>query len=261
MTILDTIAAHKKEEVALKKSLVPAGALRDFPLFNRETQSLKASLKARSYGIIAEHKRRSPSRSVINQKVPLPEVVKGYQDAGAGGISILTDSTFFGGSLEDLLLARACTGLPLLRKEFILEPYQILEAKAYGADAILLIAALLESDRIAELSEVARDLGLEVLLEIHDAGELDRCPPESADLIGVNNRNLKTFEVSLQTSRDLAEAIPKSALAVSESGLGSPEDILELSGLGYHGFLMGESFMKESDPGFAVRTLLNRLEA
>lgn len=260
MNILDTIAAHKKEEIALKKSLVPDSALRDSPLFQRETHSLKASLKARSFGIIAEHKRRSPSRAVINQKVPLSQVVRGYEKAGAGGISILTDSTFFGGSLEDLLMARACTALPLLRKEFILDPYQILEARAYGADAILLIAALLEGDKIAELSGIARELGLEVLVEVHSGEELDRCPAGSADLIGVNNRNLKTFEVSLQTSRDLIGSIPKNVLAVSESGLGSAGDLMELSNLGYRGFLMGESFMKESDPGVAVKTLLKKLQ-
>lgn len=259
MNILDRIAAHKAREIALKKQLIPEAQLRQYPLFGRGTASLTASLKERPFGIIAEHKRRSPSRAVINQAVALPDVVLGYERAGAGGISVLTDSTFFGGSLEDLLLARASTQLPLLRKEFILEPYQIAEAKAYGADAVLLIAALLDTETIGKLSGNARDLGMEVLLEVHNAEELKACPPGAADLIGVNNRNLKTFEVDLDTSRSLAGQIPEDVLKVSESGLGAASDIRELKSLGYRGFLMGESFMKQEDPGAALSTLLKTL--
>ncbi len=260
MTILDRIAKHKRREIALKKAVIPESRLREYPLFERPVSSLKASLASRPFGIIAEHKRRSPSKAVINQKVALPDVIEGYDQAGAGGISVLTDGTFFGGSLEDLVLARACTQLPLLRKEFILDSYQITEAKAHGADAILLIAALLDTEEIGTLSEAARALGMEVLLEVHDKEELLKCPADSADLMGVNNRNLKTFEVSLDTSRTLAGQIPDGVLRISESGLGKASDIIDLKGHGYGGFLMGESFMKHEDPGFALAALLKDLE-
>ena len=260
MSILDRIAAQKRREIALKKQLIPEENLREYPLFNRPVHSLRASLQERPFGIIAEHKRRSPSREVINQKVALPDVVTGYDRAGAAGISVLTDGTFFGGSLEDLVLARACTALPLLRKEFILDPYQITEARAHGADAILLIAALLEPGEMETLSQAARDLNLEVLLEVHDKEELFRCPEGSADLIGVNNRNLKTFEVRLETSMELAASIPEGVLRVSESGLGEASDIHRLREKGYHGFLMGESFMKQQDPGKALGNLLEILQ-
>jgi indole-3-glycerol phosphate synthase len=256
MNILDRIIQDKKAEVGLKKKLVPEAALEGFGLISRETRSLKTSLLSRATGIIAEHKRRSPSRAVINQGCTVTEVVKGYEKAGAAGISVLTDGKYFGGSLEDLLLARASTDLPLLRKEFIVDPYQVLEAKAYGADAILLIAAVLSETDLASLCEKAHSLELEVLLEVHNGGELEKSLNAGADLIGVNNRNLKTFEVSLQTSRDLVNRIPHTVGKVSESGLGSPDQLRELKALGYHGFLMGESFMKEKDPGAALAALL-----
>ncbi len=259
--ILDRIAAHKRVEVALKKEMLPAAQLREFPLFSRETTSLAASLKNRPFGIIAEHKRRSPSRAAINLNVALPDVVQGYTRAGAGGISVLTDGTFFGGSLDDLLQARACTDLPLLRKEFILDPYQLLEAKAYGADAILLIAAMLDSKTLGNLAAAARELGMEVLLEVHSAEEWEACPSGAADLVGVNNRNLKTFEVSLDTSRDLSTKIPDTLVRVSESGLAQPTDLRELKELGYDGFLIGETFMKESDPGIALEAFLKNCSA
>ncbi|MDG1570722.1 indole-3-glycerol phosphate synthase TrpC [Robiginitalea sp. M366] len=259
MNILQQIAADKRREITLKKTCVPEAQLRGSALFSMPTRSLKASLEARPFGIIAEHKRRSPSREVINQSVPLPAVVGGYDAAGAGGVSVLTDGTYFGGSLEDLLLARATTDLPLLRKEFILDPYQLLEARAYGADAILLIAALLPAERVTALTHEAHELGLEVLLEVHDQEELDDNLECGADLFGVNNRNLKTFEVSLKTSRQLAPHIPEGALKVSESGLDRPEELRELHALGYRGFLMGERFMKHEDPGRALELFLQTL--
>ncbi len=259
MNILERIAAHKRREIELKKQVVPESQLRDAALFSRPTQSLKASLGAQNFGIIAEHKRRSPSRAVINQQTPLTEIISGYDQGGAAGISVLTDGTFFGGSLEDLLQARALTELPLLRKEFILDPYQLLEARAHGADAILLIAALLTRAEMEALSAAAHALDLEVLLEVHDREELERSPAGAVDMIGVNNRNLKTFEVSLDTSRELVGAIPSSALAVSESGLGDPAQLRELSSLGFRGFLMGETFMKEPDPGKALSGFLKSM--
>ncbi|MDC6354707.1 MULTISPECIES: indole-3-glycerol phosphate synthase TrpC [unclassified Robiginitalea] len=261
MNILDRIAATKREEIALKQQVVPEARLRDSALMQREPASMKASLSARSYGIIAEHKRRSPSRAVINQALTVQQVVRGYTAGGAGAVSVLTDGTYFGGSLEDLLLARAVTDLPLLRKEFILEPYQVLEARAHGADAILLIAALLEPGQIEALAGQAQELGMEVLLEVHDREELDKSPLGSADMIGVNNRNLKTFEVDLATSHSLAGLIPDTALRITESGLGKPGELRELRDSGYRGFLMGESFMKQDDPGKALKAFLKTLEA
>lgn len=261
MNILDRIAATKREEIALKQQVVPEARLRDSALMERKPVSMKASLSARAYGIIAEHKRRSPSRAVINQALTVQQVVRGYTAGGAGAVSVLTDGTYFGGSLEDLLLARAVTDLPLLRKEFILEPYQVLEARAHGADAILLIAALLEAGQIETLAGQARELGMEVLLEVHDRKELEGAPLGSADMIGVNNRNLKTFEVDLATSHSLAGLIPDTALRITESGLGRPGELRELRDSGYRGFLMGESFMKEEDPGRALESFLKTLEA
>ncbi len=245
----------------MKKKCVPEAQLRGNALFTRPTHSMKASLQSRPFGIIAEHKRRSPSRAVINQSVALPAVVTGYEKAGAGAVSVLTDGTYFGGSLDDLVLARACTDLPLLRKEFMLDPYQVIEARAYGADAILLIAALLSRPEIENLGGLAHELGMEVLLEVHSAEELEAALVPGLDLIGVNNRNLKTFEVSLDTSRHLATLIPDTALRISESGLGDAAQLRELKALGYDGFLMGESFMKQPDPGAALAGFLNQLSA
>jgi indole-3-glycerol phosphate synthase len=260
MNILHQIILDKKAEVALKKSVMPEAALEDFGLVSRKTRSLKEALLGRPAGIIAEHKRRSPSRAVINQACSVSRVVKGYEKAGAAGISVLTDGKYFGGSLEDLLLARASTDIPLLRKEFIVDPYQILEAKAYGADAILLIAAVLTESDLNALSEKAHSLGLEVLLEVHSGAELTKSLKAGADLIGVNNRNLKTFEVSLDISRELVTRIPDTVGKVSESGLDSPSQLQELKSIGYDGFLMGETFMKEKDPGAALAALLTEID-
>ncbi|WP_445382736.1 indole-3-glycerol phosphate synthase TrpC [Robiginitalea sp. IMCC43444] len=259
MNILDRIAADKKEEVRLKKKVVPLESLRETALFMRDSVSLKTALQDKGFGIIAEHKRRSPSRAVINQDCSVKEVVSGYEKAGAAGISVLTDGKYFGGSLEDLLLARATTSLPILRKEFMIDSYQLTEARAYGADAILLIAALLSPGQIADLAAEAQVLGLEVLVEIHGALELEAALQAGVDMIGVNNRNLKTFEVSLDTSRNLASAIPDAYLKISESGLGSADQLQELKAFGYQGFLMGESFMKEKDPGAALSAFVKPL--
>ncbi|MBC2839116.1 indole-3-glycerol phosphate synthase TrpC [Robiginitalea sp. SC105] len=259
MNILERIAATKRQEIALKRKVVPESQLGASALMDRVPVSMKASLLSRPFGIIAEHKRRSPSRSVINQSLSVGEVVRGYEAGGAGAVSVLTDATYFGGSLEDLQLARAATTLPLLRKEFILDPYQVLEARAHGADAILLIAALLEPAEIRQLSDSARRLGLEVLLEVHDLDELRAAPADAADMIGVNNRNLKTFDVDLATSHNLAPHIPETALRITESGLGNPGELRALRESGYRGFLMGETFMKQQDPGKALRTFLKDL--
>ncbi|MBN2868254.1 MAG: indole-3-glycerol-phosphate synthase, partial [Flavobacteriaceae bacterium] len=200
MNILDKITADKRKEVNLKKSLIPVIQLEQSVLFERQTISLAEQLKNSASGIIAEHKRRSPSKATINQNLNVQDVAKGYKNAGVCGMSILTDSKYFGGSLDDLLIARASCSLPLLRKEFIIDEYQIIEAKAHGADVILLIAAILSQKEIKQFSQLAKQLQLDVLLEVHNEEELHKSIIPSIDMLGVNNRNLKTFEVSLETS-------------------------------------------------------------
>lgn len=259
MNILDRIISDKKREVFLKKSIIPVSQLENSVFFERETNSLSQKLKTSSTGIIAEHKRRSPSKSVINQAFTTEEVVKGYENAGACGISILTDGKYFGGSLDDLLLAKASVNIPLLRKEFIVDEYQILEAKAYGADLILLIAAVLTPKEIKIFSEIAKKINLEVLLEVHNQEELEKSIMPSLDLIGVNNRNLKTFEVSTGFSKQLAPQIPNNFVKISESGISSIETISELKSYGYKGFLIGENFMKTENPGEAAKKFIKQI--
>lgn len=259
MNILDKIIIDKKREVVLKKNIIPVSQLESSVFFNKETISLRTNLVNSNSGIIAEHKRRSPSKAAINYDFTVEEVTKGYENAGACGISVLTDGKYFGGSLDDLLLARASVNVPLLRKEFIVDEYQILEAKAHGADLILLIAAVLTRDEIKSLSEFAKSLNLEVLLEVHNLEELHKSIMPSLDLIGVNNRNLKTFEVSLDFSKDLAAHIPDDFVKVSESGISSVAAIQELKPYGYKGFLIGENFMKTDNAGAAATEFIQQL--
>ncbi|MDO4230052.1 MAG: indole-3-glycerol phosphate synthase TrpC [Capnocytophaga sp.] len=244
MTILDRIVADKYKEINLKKSIIPISQLEKSVLFNREIYSLVANLRNSSTGIIAEHKRRSPSKSVINQNLNCFELVDAYAKAGVSGISVLTDGKYFGGSLDDLLVARATCQLPILRKDFVIDEYQIYEAKSYGADVILLIAAALTRSQIKELVAVAKALHLEVLLEVHNQEELEKAMMPELDMLGVNNRDLKTFEVSLDVSKSLSQQIPDDFVKVSESGISKIENILELKKYGYQGFLIGENFMK-----------------
>jgi indole-3-glycerol phosphate synthase len=259
MNILDQIIIDKKREVVLKKSIIPVSQLENSVLFGSKTVSLSKNLRNSKSGIIAEHKRRSPSKSIINQDFTVEEVVKGYESAGVCGISVLTDGKYFGGSLDDLLLARASVNVPLLRKEFIVDEYQILEAKAHGADVILLISAVLTREEIKHLSEFAQSLALEVLLEVHNLEELEKAIMPSLDMIGVNNRNLKTFEVSLDFSKELALHIPNEFVKVSESGISSIEAIRELQPYGYQGFLIGENFMKTDNAGESARKFISKL--
>lgn len=260
MNILEKIFADKKKEVALKQSLIPISQLEQSVLFKRKSPSLSSKLKNSNTGIIAEHKRRSPSKSIINHDLNVDQVATGYKEAGVCGMSVLTDGKYFGGSLDDLLLARAAVDIPLLRKEFIFDPYQIIEAKAYGADVILLIAAILDKQQIKSLSETAKSIGLEVLLEVHNNEELQKSIMPSIDLLGVNNRNLKTFDVSLQTSKSLAELIPDDFVKVSESGISSTEAIKELQPFGFKGFLIGENFMKTDHPGASAKSFISQLQ-
>ncbi len=259
MNILDHIIKDKRKEVALKKALIPVSQLERSVLFARDTLSLAKALRSSPAGIIAEHKRRSPSKSVINQSLNVQDVAKGYENAGVCGMSVLTDGKYFGGALDDLLLARASCNLPLLRKEFIIDNYQIWEAKAHGADVILLIAAILTITEIKQFSELAKQLQLEVLLEVHNEAELHKSIMPSLDMLGVNNRNLKTFEVSLETSKALSSLIPDDFVKVSESGISSIEAIKELQPYGYQGFLIGENFMKTDNPGASATQFINDL--
>ncbi|MCC2599608.1 indole-3-glycerol phosphate synthase TrpC [Sphingobacterium sp. FBM7-1] len=260
MTILDKIIEKKKIEVAEAKQRVSLEELERYPLFDRTCYSLKESiLDPERTGIIAEYKRASPSKGLINGTSTVQEVVRSYQDAGASAISVLTDSDFFQGSLSDLEAARAVLQIPLLRKEFIIDVYQIAEAKAYGADIILLIAACLDSEEIETYADYAKSLGLNVLLEVHNEEELQRSFFESIDAIGVNNRNLKDFVVDLNHSYDLVKQIPDSYIKVSESGISDPKTIQALRNAGFQGFLIGENFMKTEDPGRAIKEFISQL--
>lgn len=259
MTILDKITDYKRKEVAAKKEAIPVRLLEKFPLFSKETKSLAAALRISNTGIIAEHKRRSPSKSVINDNVLLHEVVSGYEKAGASGISVLTDSNFFGGSLDDLLLAEKTVSIPILRKEFIVDPYQIYEAKAYGADAILLIAACLSAEELKQLSHLAKKLKLDVLLEVHDLEELQKSLLPNVDMIGVNNRNLKNFKVNIDISKKLSKEIPADFVKISESGISDVATIQDLKTYGFEGFLIGENFMKTENPGETAKQFIKNL--
>lgn len=259
MNILDQIVKDKHKEVALKKSLIPIQSLERVPFFDNKTLSLVKKLKASNSGIIAEFKRRSPSKSIINDTALVDDVAIGYELAGVCGMSILTDEIYFGGTLDDLITARQSCKLPLLRKEFIIDTYQIIEAKAFGADVILLIAAILTKSEIKMFSELAKSLQLEVLLEVHNEEELHTSIMPSIDMIGVNNRNLKTFEVSLDISKKLSSIIPNDFVKVSESGISSAEAIINLKTYGYQGFLIGENFMKTDNPGESSKEFIKSL--
>lgn len=261
MNILDKIISHKKQEVAQLKLEVSIRKLIGSPNFNRSTNSLKAALTAAdSNGIIAEFKRRSPSKGIINDKVLVGEVAEGYLKANVAGLSILTDTEFFGGSMVDLIHARVINeSKPILRKDFIVDGFQIVEAKAIGADAILLIAACLTKEEIKNYGKLAEDLGLEVLYEIHSEAELDKIELDGK-IIGINNRNLKTFQVDLENAVSLAEKIPNTCIKVSESGISDPKIIMGLRELGFQGFLIGENFMKSEDPGFTCQQFINQLK-
>ncbi|TRZ41470.1 indole-3-glycerol phosphate synthase TrpC [Robertkochia solimangrovi] len=260
MNILDRIIADKRKEVALRSSLIPIKQLEASALFDRKINALSDRLRNSESGIIAEHKRRSPSKAVINQQLNVQDVATGYQRAGVCGMSVLTDVKYFGGAIDDLLIARAAVEIPLLRKEFIIDPYQLFEAKAYGADVILLIAAVLTTREMQDLAKLASELQLEVLLEVHDLEELQRSLIPEVAMIGVNNRNLKTFEVSLDTSRSLASHIPDSFVKVSESGISDTASIAGLRDYGYRGFLIGENFMKTEDPGKNAGEFISQLQ-
>ena len=263
MTILDKIIAEKRREVARREAETPAAALARMPLFTRPVLSARAALTAAgSSGIIAEFKRRSPSKGVINGTAAAGTTTAGYAAAGAAVLSVLTDEPFFGGTPADLTAARAaCPTTPILRKDFIISEYQLTEARALGADLILLIASCLSPAEVAQLSQAAHALGLEVLLEVHDEAELRGHLCDTVDLVGVNNRNLATFATDVDTSARLAALIPSRFVRVAESGLHHASTVRALRRAGYQGFLIGEMFMKTPDPAAALAGLVAELSA
>jgi len=260
MTILDKIIAHKKKEVAKLRKEVSLESLLKSPQFKRKPISLKKALtKQNSTGIIAEFKRQSPSKGVINSEAEIIKVTQDYLAAGVSAQSILTDNHFFGGSILDLIKAREVNNTaPILRKDFIVDAFQIIEAKAIGADVILLIASCLGAKQLKDFGSLATDLGLEVLYEVHNKSELDKIDLDGK-IIGINNRDLKTFEVNLEQSLKVAESIPKNCIKVSESGISDPRIVSGLKEYDFKGFLIGENFMKTNNPGLACKEFINQL--
>jgi indole-3-glycerol phosphate synthase len=249
MNILDQIIADKHIEVSDRKSLVPVKSLEQSIFFDSKVVSMKKYVtNPEKTGIIAEFKRKSPSKGIINAASKVEKVSIGYMQAGASALSILTDTNYFGGNTDDLKSARHYNFCPILRKDFVVDEYQIVEAKSIGADCILLIAAALEPAKLKSLASFAKSLGLEVLMEVHNQDELERSLCEDLDLVGINNRNLKTFELSLQTSLDLVNQIPSDFVKISESGISDPATLVQLKSAGFNGFLIGENFMKSARP-------------
>ena len=258
-TILDKILADKFIEVAERKLSVSINDLEKLPAFSRSCLSMKQSLLTSNTGIISEFKRKSPSKGWIHENANVVDITSGYSKAGASGISILTDFAYFGGSNQDIVDARPLITCPVLRKEFVIDEYQIYEAKALGADVILLIAAALTIKETLEFARKAHELGLEVLLEVHNTDEL-RHTNDYVDMLGVNNRNLKTFEVNTNVSFELADLIPDNIVKVSESGISNAETVIKLRRVGYKGFLMGENFMKEMNPAETLKRFIGELK-
>lgn len=267
MNTLDKIIAHKRKEVEERKSLYPVKLLEQSIYFNSPTVSFKKYLlREDKVGIIAEFKRKSPSKGNINKYADVERTTIGYMQAGASVLSILTDTEFFGGKNADLTLARKYNYCPILRKEFIIDEYQIIEAKSIGADVILLLANVLTPQQIKQFAQFAKKLGLEILLEVRDREEL-AAVNEYIDAVGVNNRNLKDFSVNISQSYDLVDKIPNEFIKISESGIDAAETIINLRNAGFRGFLMGEQFMKQSRPEIAcanfikeITTLQNKLK-
>lgn len=255
MNILDTIIERKKQEILDSKSKISLQQLKEYEFFGRTTYSLKETIQSKS-GIIAEFKRKSPSKGIINDKVSPLEVVSEYEKFGASAVSILTDQDFFGGSFDDILSVRKSVNIPILRKDFMIDEYQFFEAKSMGADVILLIAACLSPNQVSEFTELAHQLDLEVLLEIHTEEELLHIN-KNIDFVGINNRNLKDFKVDLQHSVNLKDQLPYDILSIAESGIYSEEDFNFLKEKGFNGFLMGEYFMKNENPGNKFREFIS----
>ena len=252
MNVLSEIIGKKRERVAAVKERVPLDDVRR----SVKAHAFCAALRAEGINIIAEFKRRSPSKGVIRADANLTEIVQSYKAGGAVGISVLTEEDYFDGSLDDLRTVKTAVDLPVLRKDFVFDEYQVYESAAAGADAILLIVAALDDETLSHLRRVAEDeFGIDALVEVHTSEEMKRAVATGATLIGVNNRDLRTFEVSLETSLSLAREAPSGALLISESGLRGPDDLRRLRNAGYHGFLIGETLMRADNPEQALRNL------
>ena len=263
MHILDEIVANKRKEIEELKLLSDIERFEKEGFFwNEPNISLVQNLSDNnSTGIIAEFKRKSPSRGWFKDKeLEIKNIAGSYNINGAAGISVLTDEIYFGGSLDDLMQAKVITDVPILRKDFMIDPWQVAEAKAFGADVILLIAACLSKSEVKRMAAYAKSLGLEVLLEIHNEDELDHICTE-VDIVGVNNRDLKTFKVDINTSLKLINKIPTNKIVIAESGISDAETIVTLKQAGFKGFLIGETFMKEADPAIAFAGFVKKLKA
>lgn len=259
-TILDRIVEDIHEKIAVSKKRVPQEQLADSSFYHRETYSFSSAVKIKgASGVISEFKRRSPSKGLINGEADVREITIGYQEAGATAISVLTNETFFGGCNEYLIAARDKVTIPILRKEFIVDPYQIHEAKSIGADFILLIAEILTKSQVEEYTELAHSLGLEVLMELHSEDQLKKISPH-LDAVGINNRNLKDFTVDIDKSIKMAKSLPKELIKVAESGLSDPQTAITMRDNGFSAFLVGEQFMKQDNPALACKEFCSVLQ-
>lgn len=260
MNILEQIIVSKKIEVAERQKNVPIEVLKQSPFYFRKVFSISESIQsAGGLGIIAEFKRQSPSKGIINNTSLPQEVIKAYANAGVAAVSVLTDEIHFGAHSTDFSLARNAIQIPLLRKDFIIDAYQVHETKAMGADVMLLIAANLELAQCHALAQLAQSIGLAVLLELHTEDELIYINKD-VNLVGINNRNLKTFEVDLEHSIRLAAKIPNQFIKIAESGISEVQNIIKLQKAGFQGFLIGENFMKTNDPGVACQAFIQQLK-
>ena len=259
MTILDKIVADKRLEVAARREAVSFDHLKNMATGMPKGLSLKKALETSATGIISEFKRKSPSKGFIHPNADVAKVVNDYQSGGCTGVSVLTDFPYFGGTIGDFRNARQVLDCPMLRKDFMIDPYQVYESKVLSADVILLIASALTLDEAYDLGELAHELGMEVLLEVHNEAELDYIS-RFTDMVGVNNRNLSTFVTDVQVSFDLADKIPSQFVKISESGLNDPAVVKNLRKAGYKGFLMGENFMKHDDPGAELSSFILALQ-